>query len=500
MLRVPRPRRRLRLLLIALAVLAVLATAAGVAAWRLLSQEGDVLNEDVPFVDPAATTPGEPPKADRKRRKRRVVEWPLYGFDKRHTRQYRERLPLRGPFRQVWRHRAPALLEFPPVIFRDAIYQLADNGVLYSLDKDTGRKRWRRKLGTLSASSPAVGGASVYVTLLERRKGVRRGRVVALRQKGGRIRWSRDLPSRSESSPLLHRGRLYLGSEDGTVYALNAHNGRIVWRYRASGAVKGSPSLANGKLFFGDYAGTVHAIRLATGRRVWAEPAAQRAVRGGRFYATPAISFGRVYIGATDGRVYSLSTRDGRVAWARQTGGYVYSSAAVNDVDGLGPAVFVGSYDGNLYALSARTGRTLWRHASGGRISGSPTLIGDTVYFSSLGRSNTAGLRARDGRVVFRYRHGAFDPAVSDGRHLFLTGRSSLTAFLPRQGRLTPRPPRAERARERERSRPEGKRSKGKRSKGKRSKGKRSKAKRSEAKRKKADRKRPARRARKRRN
>ena len=446
MLRVPRPRRRL--ILAALAVLAVLATGGGVAAWQLLSEEGDVLNEDVPFVDPATTTPAEP-KAERKRRKRRVVEWPLYGFDKRHTRQYRERLPLRGPFRRVWRHRAPALLEFPPVIFRDAIYQLADNGVLYSLNKNTGKKRWRRKLGTLSASSPAVGGASVYVTLLERRKGVRRGRVVALRQKGGRIRWSRDLPSRTESSPLLHRGRLYLGSEDGTVYALNAHNGRIVWRYRASGAVKGSPALAHGKLFFGDYGGTVHAIRLGNGRRVWSEPAAQRALRGGRFYATPAVSFGRVYIGATDGRVYSLSTRDGRVAWARQTGSYVYSSAAVHNVDGLGPAVFVGSYDGNLYALSARNGRTLWRHASGGRISGSPTIIGDTVYFSSLGRSNTAGLRARDGRVVFRYQHGAFDPAVSDGRRLFITGRTSLTAFVPRRGRLSERPPRAGRDRER---------------------------------------------------
>jgi outer membrane protein assembly factor BamB len=454
MVRVPRPRRRL--LLAALAVLAVLSAGASVAAWQLLGEEGDVLNEDVPFVDPAATTPAPAPRAGKPARsRRRIVEWPLYGFDKRHTRQYRERLPLRAPFRRVWRHRAPALLEFPPVIFRDAIYQLADNGVLYSLNKNTGRKRWRRKLGALSASSPAVGGASVYVTLLERRKGVRRGRVVALRQRGGRIRWSRDLPSRTESSPLLHRGRLYLGSEDGTVYALNAHNGRIVWRYRATGAVKGSLALAHGKLFFGDYGGTVHAIRLRTGRRVWSEPAARRALRGGRFYATAAVSFGRVYIGATDGRVYSLSTRDGRVAWARQTGGYVYSSAAVHDVDGLGPAVFVGSYDGTLYALSARTGRTLWRHASGGRISGSPTMIGDTVYFSSLGRSNTAGLRARDGRVVFRYRHGAFDPAVSDGRHLFLTGRSSLTAFVPRRGRLSERPPRA--SRERKAERPKGK-------------------------------------------
>ena len=426
------PRRRRRRLLLAVLALTVLVGGAGaVAAWQLLGRDGDVLNPDVPFGE--ATGPRPAPTPAPRRKRARPVAWPLYGFGKRHQRFFRPRRPLRGPWRMVWRHRAPALLEFPPVIFRGAMYQLADNGVLFSLRTTTGRVRWKRRLGTLSASSPAVGGGSVYATVLERRRGSGRGRVVALRRATGRIRWSRSLPSRAESSPLLHRGRIVFGTENGAVYKLDAHTGRTVWRYRAGGAVKGSPALADGKLYFGDYSGAVHAIRASTGRRVWMATPARRAVRSGRFYATPAVAFGRVYIGATDGRQYSLSARDGRLAWARETGGYVYSSAAVHDVEGLGPAVFFGSYDGNLYALSARTGRTLWRHRSGGRISGSPTIVGGTVYFSDLGRSSTTGLRTRNGKVVFRRGIGAFDPIVSDGRHLFLTGRSSVTALLPRR-------------------------------------------------------------------
>ena len=410
-------------------MLAVLAVLAGIAAWRLLDRGGDVLNEDVPFGEPPESTLQQRPPAAQ----RVAPEWPLYGFSKDHRRVYRPLRPLRPPFRNVWRFRASALLEFPPVIFRGSIYQLADDGVLAALDKRTGRVRWRRRPGTLSASSPAVGGASLYVTLLERRKGTRRGRIVALRQRNGSIRWSRDLPSRSESSPLLDRGKVYFGTEDGTLYALSAHTGRTVWRYRADGAIKGSPALSRGVLFFGDYSGRVHAIRLRDGRRVWRRAPARRPVRSGRFYATPAVAFGRVYIGATDGREYSLSARDGRLAWARQTGDFVYSSAAVHDVEGAGPTVFVGSYDGYLYAFSARTGRTRWRHRTGGRISGSPTVVGDIVYFSDLGRHSTYGLRTRDGRRVFRRGIGAFDPIVADGGSLYLTGRSSLTRLVPRR-------------------------------------------------------------------
>jgi outer membrane protein assembly factor BamB len=109
----------------------------------------------------------------------------------------------------------------------------------------------------------------------------------------------------------------------------------------------------------------------------------------------------------------------------------VYSSAAIDDVPGVGPTVFFGSYDGHFYAADARSGRIRWRHKSGGKISGSPTIIGDTVYFADLGRSRTIGLRTRNGAVAFKQPQGGYDPVISDGKYLFLTGRYSLSAFLP---------------------------------------------------------------------
>jgi outer membrane protein assembly factor BamB len=175
----------------------------------------------------------------------------------------------------------------------------------------------------------------------------------------------------------------------------------------------------------------VHAVRTSNGHRVWSTSQSGSFLRGGTFYATAAVAFGRVYIGSTDGREYSFSARDGRLAWAKQTGNYVYSSAAVQDVEGLGPTVFFGSYDGTFYALDARSGNVRWRFRSGGKISGSPTVIGRIVYFSDLGKKMTFGLSTRSGRVIVKKSFGGFDPAISDGKHLFLIGGRSVGAYLP---------------------------------------------------------------------
>jgi len=155
----------------------------------------------------------------------------------------------------------------------------------------------------------------------------------------------------------------------------------------------------------------------------------------GRFYATAAVAGRKVFIGSTAGRVYAFRTSNGRLVWSHQTGRYVYASAAVSRVRGLGPTVFVGSYDGRFYALSARSGRVRWTYNSGGKISGSATVIGRIVYFADLGHHRTIGLGTGTGRVRFRRDQGAYDPVISDGRRLYLTGNHSLTALRPLQRR-----------------------------------------------------------------
>lgn len=424
------PRTRKARLLVGGLGLLILACA-GVLAYALLNDRpGDVSNPDVEFQAPTTTTPTPAPKPED-----RSFEWPEYGYTQARTRFFPLAEPARPPFPLRWSVRGNDLLEFGPVAGGSSLYLLKNNGALYAIKRRSGVVYWKKKLGHLAASSPAYANGVLFCTILEGAKGSKQGRVVAFNVEYPRVRWSRTLSSRTETSPIVVDGTVYVGSENGTVYAFRADDGKLLWTTKASGAVKGGLAYDAGKLFFGDYGGHVHAVSAASGRKIWDVTGGGGAfgLGGGQFYATPSVAFGRVYLGNTNGSMYSFSAKNGALAWRKGTGNYVYSSAAVTSVPGVGPTVYVGSYDGTLYALNARTGDTRWTHRAQGKISGGIQMIGDLVFYSTLNGYTTA-LGAATGRPVWSVRKGKFNPVISDGRYLFVNGQTSLWAYDLRPG------------------------------------------------------------------
>ncbi len=404
----------------------LLAGAAVLAAYLARhDRAGSVYHPHAPFVP--ETTPTALPTQPEDR-----FTWPIYGYTKEHTRFFPAPERVRPPFRTIWERNSGSLLEFPPVIYAGRLFQLADNGELVAINKHTGHLIWSKHLGQLSASTPAVTSNTLYATILDSGHPRSPGRIVALNSLDGKIRWFRSLPSQSESSPMIDRGKVFFGSQNGTVYALDDSNGRVLWTYHAAGAVKASPTLSDGILYFGDYSGHVQAISEQTGRLIWRSGSGGTLFGSGTFYSTCAVYYGRVFLGNTDGRVYAYNASNGHLAWAVQTGSYVYASPAVTNAPGLGPTIYVGSYSGVFYALNARSGQVSWSFNAHGKISGSATIIGKVVYFANLAAHETFGLGISTGRLVFTRQTGAFDPVISDGRNIYLTGYTGLFGLEPR--------------------------------------------------------------------
>ncbi|HWP32782.1 MAG TPA: PQQ-binding-like beta-propeller repeat protein, partial [Solirubrobacterales bacterium] len=406
--------REHRRLVVAL-VLGMLALAAGVViAYELLKRPPDVHNPDVTFV------PQKPPKPQAK-----TVNWPIFGLDPARTRY----LPAKGvkpPFRKLWRFTERPLLEFPPVYAGGKLYFVNNSGYAFALDADTGKVLWERRIGRLNASSPAYHRQRLYIVNLVP------GHILKLDAKTGKTIWKRSLPSRAESSPLVIGRTVYFGCEDGGLYALSTISGNVRWATSLGGPVKSAPAYYRDTLYVGDYGGYMNAVDADSGELRWQSGSlGQGFGTSGAFYSTPAVAFGRVYAGNNDDRVYSFDRKDGTLAWSYSTGGYAYSGPTVANTRHSPPTVYIGSFDGNVYALDAKDGSLRWSRSAGGQVIGSLSAIGNIVYAAEFTDNSTSGFMMRSGRRVFHYGRGTYSPVISDGRRIYLTGYSSITALQP---------------------------------------------------------------------
>ena len=328
--------------------------------------------------------------------------------------------------------------------------------------RSTGTSSGTRKIGTLSAASPAIAAKPDLVLMpvlsvnghSPGRRAVRRAVDEAPAGSSGRAR----SPAGSESSPIVCGRTVYFGDQGGTLYSLNAANGHRDWTYHASGAIKGGPALV----------GRRSSTSATTPGRAYARQRASAATRSGRSAPT----------GPTSGSARATSTRrrrspsgactwatptaactrsaarNGALAWATGTGAYVYASAAVADPPGLGPTVYVGSYDGNFYAFNAQSGAVRWSHPAGG---GSParrrsSATSSTTRTSARRRRRASTPHRPAGVLVPRRRVHPGDRRLPTRSSSSATatdlpaapGRPAAEPAPPQRTRRKPRPPSTE--------------------------------------------------------
>jgi outer membrane protein assembly factor BamB len=357
-----------------------------------------------------------------------LTDWPMYGLNQERAR-YLDAPAVKPPFAIRWKAKGGHLLEYSPILVGGQLFGINNSGEAFSLRASDGKFRWRQQIATLNASAPAYSDGTLYLSNLQP------GQVVALAGFDGHVLWKHPLSGRTESSPLVVGDTVYVGCECNTVYALNRLTGKTIWARHVNGAVKAAPAYSNGIIYIGDYSGEMTAIRASDGSIKW-QTGSQGASFGrtGQFYATATIAFGRVYAGNTDGRMYSFDAQTGRLAWSHSTSNYVYAGAVAARTADTQPTIYFGSYDGNFYALDARTGNERWVQHGLGSISGAASLIGDTVYVADLKTTSTYGFNVTNGQRVFQYSDGAYNPVISDGQRLYLTGYKTMYALVPRQG------------------------------------------------------------------
>ncbi len=153
-----------------------------------------------------------------------------------------------------------------------------------------------------------------------------------------KLKWAFGFPgvAATYGQPTAFKGRLFVGSEDGTVYALDSATGCVWWTYKASATVKTAVLIGNKgtTAFMGDTNGIVYALKQEDGSLLWKvhldpHPAA-------RITGSPLLVGTKLYVPVSSGEegasadpdypcctfrgsVVALDTTDGKQIWKSYT-------------------------------------------------------------------------------------------------------------------------------------------------------------------------------------
>lgn len=351
-----------------------------------------------------------------------------------------------GPGRSklVWRWKSgdegflstPAVVGNRVYVASATMGALAESGLIYCFDAETGRKVWATAPPGYrpTFSSPVISGK--YLVVGEGLHVTADSRVVCYDisdDTAPKLLWTKQTNSHVECSPVIYKDKVYVGAgddgyycialepadakgtakvvwhagrerykdaetgltvHDGKVYAglgvggnalcvLDAETGAEQKRIAVPFPIFAPPTIADGKIFLGmgngDFinvgrGGEVRCLDLATLDTVWTRELPQTIL------AAMPVRDGKVYAGCRNGILYVLNAADGTPAGQFSAGAAIVTAPAVSE-----RSVYVFAEDGMLYALDRATLAPQWEFLVGLEplFISSPTVGNGRVYLGS---------------------------------------------------------------------------------------------------------------------
>ncbi|WP_242158951.1 PQQ-binding-like beta-propeller repeat protein [Aestuariivivens sediminis] len=167
------------------------------------------------------------------------------------------------------------------------------------------------------------------------------------------------------AEPVMTEKMVFQGTMEGFVYALNLtevdesvyaiemddrNDKRIIsWSFNADGAVNTSVVVHEGKVYFGSNNGTIYCLDELTGELQWFTKVESIEKRARKHFSTGVIGAGKLYMGSANKNLYCLDLNNGDILWQATTRDWVRSNPVLND-----KGVFVADVSGRLYGFDKK--------------------------------------------------------------------------------------------------------------------------------------------------
>ena len=304
-----------------------------------------------------------------------------------------------------------------PTPYTQSLFISSDNQIVYSLDPETGKRKWQATVDGAVKATPVVLNNALFVATIKGNlykfdlqhgteisphinlAGAIYGtpliyngnllvpagnRLVYLQTADFEEIWSYDHGAPITTSPTnhaiagIHDNAIFFSGNDNTVVALD-HEGIELWSYTPSeaGSFQSSPCVVNDSfLYVGNNNGNLYALRTQEGTLNWTFTSL------GRIQSSPIHIGGNVLFGSDDRNLYSVDSATGLLRWKVQTQDRIVSSPIVHN-----QFVYFGSYDGTIYSVDIIDGTVEWESPSFGLIKSSPVVYRNNLYIGSYDKN-----------------------------------------------------------------------------------------------------------------
>lgn len=291
-----------------------------------------------------------------------------------------------------------------PVISDGLVYFTSADSALHAVDLQKGAEKWKFGFYASCRSTPAIDKDNIYVIAED-------GLLYNINKHTGKLNWQfvtpqgtlterkYDLADYYQSSPLVDGERIYFGMGD-YLYTVDAKTGKLLWNFKTGNLVHTKPTIANDKVIFGSYDGNVYALSSTTGTLVWKfKTVGQRFFPNGEVMGNPVASRNQVFIGARDFNFYAIENNTGYCHWNKQfPKGWALSATMLKD-----SVLYLGTSDDYvMIALDPRMGKELWRTAVKYNIFGGMALSESMGYVGTL-MGKVFGLDLKTGAIKWEF-------------------------------------------------------------------------------------------------
>lgn len=278
-------------------------------------------------------------------------------------------------------------------------------GALYGLEGYSGKEQWKLELGSIVGGPITLTGTTTAIVP------VRPNGYVAIDGYTGKVLWRVKRPKpegisvRGQAPARVDRarGRVFLGSADGTVYGVSLQNGETLWAAKLSSPspdepfadVDTQPVLLDGgqTVIAASYNGGLAALAADSGRVLWKNDELVHLTHLEQISGSPWL------VGCLgDGQVLGIDPADGKIRWRYKLRSDGVPTRAIALDRGL---VGVGSSKGSFAILEGLSGRPVQLVTPGSGLTAQPHARGrELAVWTNKG--HLLGLRFGEGTSASR--------------------------------------------------------------------------------------------------